>query len=192
MNNGFTRANKNGDKSNNRRLTLQSETIRFRPITESDGVVRVINRSQHVLFPPGRLVRYNTRLQLSERVVSSPNSDLNRCILGLEGAVQKPLDSGLAVLERRPDGDGASDLELLHYVAGLKHVAGPLVGLGASFQALDRQHYGHSLRCLSSIHCHFLLQFSPIFLEGQIQPPILIKTRNSSSLKSEFLDHVIL
>lgn len=132
-------------KSNNRRLTLQSEALRFRPITESDGVVGIVNRSQHVLLPPRRLVGHNTGLQLSELVVSPPNSDLNRGILGFEGAVQKSLDSGLAVLERRPDGDGASDLELFHYIPGLKHVACPLVGLGASFQALDRQHYGHPL-----------------------------------------------
>lgn len=118
-------------KVNNIR-TLQSLALRLRPIKKSNGVIRIPNRPQHVLLPPSRLVRHNTRLQLSKLVRAAPDSDTNRRILRFVAVVQNLLDAGLSVLERRSDGEVPDD-DFLDNVSGLQRVVRPFVGFGAAF-----------------------------------------------------------
>lgn len=121
------------------RLTLELKALGLAPIQEPDGVVRIGDGPEHVMLLSGGIVGDDASLQLSKLVATSADSDQNGGVLGLEGTVKNLLNAVPAVLERRLDAYGASDSELLHDVSRLQHIGGPLIGFGASFQALYRQ-----------------------------------------------------
>lgn len=113
------------------KLTLQIEALALRPIAEPDGVVRIINGPQNVQLPPDELIAGDdARLQLGELVGAAPDPDPDGRLLLLVGGVEDSLHARFPVLKRRFD-DRVSDSQLLHYVAGLQHAAGPFVGSGA-------------------------------------------------------------
>ena len=72
-----------------------------RPIQEADGVIRIGDRPEHVLFLPGRVVGHDTSLQLGVLVRAPAKPDENRRLILLVGVVKNPLDAALAVLVRR-------------------------------------------------------------------------------------------
>lgn len=118
---------------------MQIQALALHPVDEADGVVRVVDSPEHVLLPPHELVPgHYARLELREVVGPSPDPDPNRGLLLPVRTVQNLLDAGFPVFEGRFN-DHVPDSQLLHYVAGLEHVARPFVGLGAAFQALDRE-----------------------------------------------------
>lgn len=126
---------------------MQFEALALRSIKESHSVIGVINGTQYVLSPPHELIAgHNTRLQLCVIVGPAADSDMDRSLLLPERVVHNPLHAGFPILERRGD-DHVADSQLLHYVAGLQHIPGPLFGFGASFQALDgKNHRGRPFR----------------------------------------------
>lgn len=127
---------------------MELKALGLGPIQETDGVVRIGNGPEHVMLLSGGIVGDDASLQLRKLVATSANSDQNGGVLGLEGTVENLLNAAPAVLERRLDGYGASDSELLDYVSGLEHIGGPLIGFGASFEALDGENcWGFWVSC---------------------------------------------
>jgi len=142
---------------------LKLEAFCFGPIQEPDHVIRVINRAKNQTLLRREFVRHDARLQLHQLLRSSPHPNHNRRLLLLERLLKDLLHSAPPALERRLVPDlrfrRRTDSELLHDVTALEHVAGPLVGFGASSQTLDGKHFrisrrriGAALRC--SIHDH--------------------------------------
>lgn len=144
--------------------TLELEAVGLRAIAEADRIIGVGNGPEHVLLAPtGRVVRDDAGLQLRQLVSTASDFHEDRSVLGFKGGVEDLLDAALSVLKRRLDGDGAADAELLDDVSGLEHVASPLVGFGAAFEAFDGQHHrgfglsGRGVRArLRSVHGHDL------------------------------------
>lgn len=120
---------------------MEVEAVGLGPIQEADGVIGIGDGPEHVMLPAGGVVGDDAGLQLDELVPAPADPDEDGGVLGLEGAMQDLLHPAPPVLERRLHGYRAPDAELLHDVAGLQHVGGPLVRLGAPFQALDGQHH---------------------------------------------------
>lgn len=109
--------------------TLEVEAIGLGPIQEPNGVVRIVDGAEHILLPAGGFVGDDAGMELRELVAAAADSDEDRGILCPKRAMENLLDAAPAILEGRFDGDRGPDPELLHYVAGLEHVVGPLVGL---------------------------------------------------------------
>lgn len=125
-------------------LTLELQALGLSAINETDGVIRICDRPEDVLLLSSGVVGHDARLQLGQLVPASPNADENRGLLLLERVVEDLLDTAPAVLERLreeedrsvPASTGTPDPELLDNVSRLEEIAGPLVGLGAAFEAL--------------------------------------------------------
>lgn len=126
---------------------MELQALGLRAINETDGVIRICDRPEDVLLLSSGVVGDDAGLQLGELVGASPNADENRGLLLLEGVVEDLLDAAPAVLERLSeveDRSGASatartntaDPKLLDDVSSLEEIAGPLVGLGAAFEAV--------------------------------------------------------
>lgn len=116
------------------KYTLKVEAFSLGSIQEPDDVIRVRNGAENELFLPagGGIVGDDTGLELRELVGSTSDPNHNGGVLLLICVLEDLLDPTLATLERRFESDlgarGGSDSELLDDIAGLEHVAGPLVG----------------------------------------------------------------
>lgn len=121
---------------------MEVETVGLGPIQEADGVIRIGNGPEHVMLLSAGIIGDDASLQLGKLVPTSANTDKNRGVLGLERAMKNLLYTAPAVLKGGPNGYGGAYAELLNYVAGLKHVGGPLIARGAAFEALDGEDSG--------------------------------------------------
>lgn len=86
--------------------TLELEAMGFRSVQEPDGVIRISNRPEHVLFLSRRVNGHDASMQLGELVRAPANTDENRGLLLLERVVESLLDAAPAVLERRREYEG--------------------------------------------------------------------------------------
>lgn len=108
---------------------MEVEAIGLGAIEEADGVIGVVDGSEHVLLLAGGVVGDDAGLELGELVPAAADADEDGGVLCPKRAVEDLLDAAPPVLERRFHGYRGPDPELLHYVPRLQHVSGPLVRL---------------------------------------------------------------
>lgn len=129
---------------------MELETVGFGSIRESNDVVRVSDGAENVLLLPGGVVGNDAGLQLGELVGSAANPNEDGCLFLLVRVLEDLVDAAFPVFEGRFEAykrvGGSSDSKLFHDVSALKHVPGPLICFGASFETFYGQHFRLSRR----------------------------------------------